>query len=58
MAHFIPTTEKAGEDDLIDLHMKYVWKLHGTPLIHSTDQHGTVTSKVTRKMFKALGIEQ
>jgi len=58
MAHFIPTTEKAGEDDLVDLHMKYVWKLHGTPLIHSTDRHGTFTSKVTRKMFKALGIEQ
>ena len=58
MAHFIPTTEKAGEDDLVNLHMKHVWKLRGVPLIHSTNQHGTFTSKVTRKMFKALGIEQ
>jgi len=58
MAHFIPTTEKTGGDDLIDLHMKHVWKLHGTPLIHSMDRHGSFTSKVTRKMFKALGIEQ
>jgi hypothetical protein len=37
MAHFIPTTEKASEDDLIDLHMRNIWKLHGMPLIHSTD---------------------
>ena len=58
MAHFIPTTEKTGEDDLINLHMKHVWKLHGTPLIHSTDRHGSFTSKVTKKMFRALGIEQ
>jgi transposase InsO family protein len=58
MAHFIPTTEKASEDDLIDLHMRNVWKLHGMPLIHSTDRHGNFTSKYIRKMFKALGIEQ
>jgi hypothetical protein len=58
MAHFIPTTEKASEDDLIDLHMRNVWKLHGMPLIHSTDRHGNFTSKYIWKMFKALGIEQ
>jgi hypothetical protein len=38
MAHFNPTTEaKDTEEDLIDLHLKHVWKLHGLPLIHSTD---------------------
>ena len=58
MAHFIPTTERASEEDLVDLHMKHVWKLHGTALIHSTDRHGNFTSKYTQKMFKALGIEQ
>ena len=58
MAHFMPTTEKANEEDLIDLHIKNVWKLHGTPLIHSTDRHGNFTSKYVQKMFKALGIEQ
>jgi hypothetical protein len=31
MAHFIPTTKKASEDDLIDLHMRNIWKLHGMP---------------------------
>ena len=58
MAHFIPTTEKALEEDLIDLHMKNVWKHHGLPLVHSTDRHGNFTSKYIQKMFKSLGIEQ
>ena len=58
MAHFIPTMEKVSEEDLIDLHMKNVWKLHGLPLIHSTDRHGNFTSKYVQKMFKALRIEQ
>ena len=58
MAHFIPTTERVSEEDLIDIHLKNVWKLHGLPLIHSTDRHGNFTSKYVQKMFKALGIEQ
>jgi len=58
MAHFIPTMEKVGEEDPIDIHMKHVWKLHSLPLIHSTDQHGNFTLKYIQKMFKALGIEQ
>ena len=58
MAHFIPTTEKVLEEDLIDIHMKNVWKHHGLPLIHSTDCHCNFTSKYVQKMFKALGIEQ
>jgi len=58
MAHFIPTTEKASEEDLVDLHMKHVWKLHGTPLVHSTNRHGNFTLKYTQRMFKALGIKQ
>jgi transposase InsO family protein len=59
MAHFMPTTEaKNTKEDLINLHLKHVWKLHRLPLIYSTDQHGTFMSKYTRKMLKALGIEQ
>ena len=27
MAHFIPTTKKVSEEDLIDIHMKNVWKI-------------------------------
>ncbi len=58
MAHFIPTTERVSEEDLIDIHLKNIWKLHGLPLIHSTDRHGNFTLKYVQKMFKALGIEQ
>src|ERR1700748_1758485 len=58
MAHFIPTTERVSEEDLIDLHMKYVWKHHGLPMVHSTDRHSNFTSKYIQKMFRALGIEQ
>ncbi len=58
MVHFIPTTEKVSEEDLIDIHLKNIWKLHSLPLIHSTDRHGNFTSKYVQKMFKALGIEQ
>ena len=58
MAHFIPTTEKVSEEDLIDIHMKNVWKHHSLPLVHSTDRHDNFTSKYVQKMFKALGIEQ
>lgn len=58
MAHFIPTTERVSEEDLIDLHLKHVWKLHGLPLVHSTNRHGNFTLKYIQKMFKALRIEQ
>ena len=37
MAHFIPCTEKKGEEDITELHLKHVWKLHGLPLVHSSD---------------------
>ena len=58
MAHFIPTMERVSEKDLIDLHLKHVWKLHSLPLVHSTNQQGNFTLKYVQKMFKALGIEQ
>ena len=58
MAHLIPCTEKKGEEDITELHLKHVWKLHGLPLIHSSDRHGNFTSEFTRKLFKGLGIEQ
>ena len=37
MAHFIPTTKKVLEEDLINIHMKNIWKHHGLPLVHSMD---------------------
>ena len=58
MAHFIPTNEKATSNDLVQLHVAHVWKLHGLPLIHHTDRGPTFTSNFTKNMFKSLGIDQ
>jgi transposase InsO family protein len=58
MAHFVPCTEAKGEEDIIDLHLKHVWKHHGLPLVHSTDRHGNFSSDYIKKLFKGLGIEQ
>jgi hypothetical protein len=37
MAHFIPTTTRATAEDLVELHLRHVWKSHGVPQIHNTD---------------------
>jgi hypothetical protein len=37
MAHFIPTSTTANAEELIQLHLQHVWKLHGVPKIHNTD---------------------
>jgi len=58
MAHFIPCTEAKREEDIVELHLKHVWKHHGLPLVHSTDRHGNFTSDYVKKLFKGLGIEQ
>ena len=58
MAHFLPTSDKATAHDLIELHLRGAWKLHGTPKIHNTDRGTTFTADYTRCFFKALGIDQ
>ena len=37
MVHFIPTTTDISAADLMRLHIRHVWKLHGVPLVHGTD---------------------
>ena len=58
MAHFIPTTTRASADDLVQLHLRNVWKHHGTPRVHNTDRGSTFTADYTRRFFKALNIDQ
>ena len=57
MAHFIPMTTDISTPDLMKLHVCHIWKLHGTPLIHSTDCSSTFTANFTRNIYKELGIE-
>ena len=58
MAHFIPTNTQANAEDLAQLHLQHVWKLHRVPKIHNTDQGPTFTTEYTRRFFRALNIDQ
>ena len=57
MAHFIPTTTDISAPDLMKLHIQHIWKLHGIPLVHGTDQGSTFTAAFTKSLYKGLGIE-
>jgi transposase InsO family protein len=56
MAHFIPTMTDISTPDLMKLHIRHVWKLHGIPLIHGTD-HGSTFTANFMSIYKDLGIE-
>jgi transposase InsO family protein len=56
MAHFIPTTTDISTLDLMKLHIRHVWKLHGIPLVHGTDRGSMFTANFTRSIYKDLGI--
>ena len=58
MTHFIPTNTQATAEDLVQLHLKHVWKHHGIPKVHNTDRGSTFTADYTRCFFKALNIDQ
>jgi len=38
MTHFIPTTTCATAEDLVQLHLKHVWKYHRVPRVHNKDR--------------------
>jgi hypothetical protein len=47
MAHLIPTTDCATAEDLTQLHLTNVWRLHGVPRIHNTDKGSLFTAEYT-----------
>ena len=47
MTHFRPTTTRAMADNLVQLHLKHVWKLHGVPRVHHTDRGSTFMANCT-----------
>jgi hypothetical protein len=57
MAHFILTTTNIAAPDLMKLHIRHIWKLHGVPLIHGMDRGSTFTTAFTKSLYKGLGIE-
>ena len=57
MAHFIPTTTDISAPDLMKLHIRHIWKLHGIPLVHGTDHGSTFTVNFTKNIYKELRIK-
>ena len=57
MMHIIPTTTDISVPDLMKLYIQHIWKLHGVPLIHGTDQGSTFMAAFTKSLYKGRGIE-
>ncbi|KAJ1306587.1 hypothetical protein OPQ81_007587 [Rhizoctonia solani] len=57
MVHFISCKETAAAEDVAQLFLQHIWKLHGTPKQTVSDRGSTFNSKFLRALYKALQIE-
>jgi transposase InsO family protein len=57
MAHFIPMTTDISAMDLMKLHIRHIWKLHGILLVHGMDWGSTFTTAFMKSLYKGLGIK-
>ncbi|CUA73094.1 Transposon Ty3-G Gag-Pol polyprotein [Rhizoctonia solani] len=57
MAHFIPTHSTATSQDIANLFITYVWKLHGLPLSTVSDRGTVFHSKWMRHFYECLNIK-
>jgi len=57
MAHFIPMTTSITTPELMKLHIRHIWKLHGIPLVHGTDRGLTFTAAFMKGIYKELGVK-
>uniref|UniRef100_A0A183CPZ9 RNA-directed DNA polymerase n=1 Tax=Globodera pallida TaxID=36090 RepID=A0A183CPZ9_GLOPA len=57
MAHFIPCKEASTAEDVADLFLKHIWRLHGTPKRTVSDRGSTFNSKFLKALYKALQID-
>ena len=57
MAHFIPTVKTATAEDLADLFLHYVWKLHGLPLKTVSDRGSLFTGRFLSQLYARLNIK-
>ncbi|CEL56626.1 Retrotransposable element Tf2 155 kDa protein type 1 OS=Schizosaccharomyces pombe (strain 972 / ATCC 24843) GN=Tf2-1 PE=4 SV=1 [Rhizoctonia solani AG-1 IB] len=56
IGHFIPCKETATAEDVAQLFLEHVWKLHGTPKQTVLDRGPTFNSKFLRALYKVLHI--
>ena len=57
MAHFIPCRKNMNAEELAQLMLNHVWKLHGTPKTIVSDRGSIFISQITRELDKQLGIQ-
>jgi transposase InsO family protein len=57
MAHFVPCRKTMSSDQLADLMMRNVWRLHGTPKTIVLDRGSVFISQITRELSKRLGTQ-
>ncbi|CCO34382.1 Retrotransposable element Tf2 155 kDa protein type 2 [Rhizoctonia solani AG-1 IB] len=56
MVHLIPCKETATAEDIAQLFLEHMWKLHGTPKQAVSDRGPTYNSKFLGALYKALHI--
>jgi hypothetical protein len=57
MAHFIPCKEASTAEDVAQLFLQHVWRLHGTPKQTVSDRGPQFNAKFLWALYKALQIE-
>src|SRR5690349_12624805 len=57
MAHFIPCKESTNAEQLANLFISHVWKLHGLPASTISDRGTTFNSKFLKALYEKLQID-
>ncbi|KAF8711840.1 Chromo (CHRromatin Organization MOdifier) domain, partial [Rhizoctonia solani] len=56
MMHLVPCKETATAEDVAQMFLEHVWKLHGTPKCTVSDRGTTFNSKFLKALYKSLQI--
>ncbi|KAF8749430.1 Chromo (CHRromatin Organization MOdifier) domain [Rhizoctonia solani] len=56
MMHLVPCKETATAEDVAQMFLEHVWKLHGTPKRTVSDRGTTFNSKLLKALYKSLQI--
>jgi transposase InsO family protein len=57
MAHFLPCSKTMDANQLADLMLEQVWKLHGTPKTIVSNRGSLFVSQITKELDQRLGIQ-
>ncbi|QRV92840.1 Retrotransposable element Tf2 protein [Ceratobasidium sp. AG-Ba] len=57
MMHLIPCKESSSAEDVAQMFLQHIWRLHGTPKRTVSDRGPSFNAKFMRALYKALQIE-